>query len=290
MPELPEVETLRRGLEHRTQGRIIREVVIANAKVLKGQSESSFRERVIGTTIQSIGRRGKFLLIELGNEKTRSGQGQSNPPIVLCIHLKMRGQLLLEPTASTPRPYYCVGMLLDNRVDGGSAGELRFHDMWTWGEIRAMTPEDLSAVTGIASMGPEPLDDGWNGAALRKNLGTRRGPIKPALLDQKVVAGVGNIYADESLFRCGIRPERPANSLTDAEVDTLAATIRIVLTEAVEGGGTTSEEYVDLAGTAGRYTPQVYDRGGAPCLKCGTQLTKIRLGGRGTVFCPSCQS
>ena len=137
---------------------------------------------------------------------------------------------------------------------------------------------------GAESSPPSPAAD------LQAALAGRRTAIKPALLDQRVVAGVGNIYADESLFRAGIRPERSAGSLTRSEVERLAEALRAVLHEAVEGGGTTSDEYVDVHGLAGRYTPRVYDRGGAPCLDCGTTLTRCRLGGRGTVYCPQCQS
>jgi formamidopyrimidine-DNA glycosylase len=108
-------------------------------------------------------------------------------------------------------------------------------------------------------------------------------------LDQKVSAGVGNIYADESLFRAGIHPQRTAGALCDSELERLAATIRAVLTEAVDAGGTTSEEFTDLGGQPGGFTPKVYDRGGKPCLICGTALTRIKLGGRGTVFCAQCQ-
>jgi formamidopyrimidine-DNA glycosylase len=290
VPELPEVETLRRGLERSIQGRQIAEVVVANAKVLKGQSEAVFRERLCGATIGEIRRRGKYILVDLASQSTNAPTTQDTPSHVLCIHLKMRGQLILEPSRTPPGPYHCVSLKLEHRESQEEEQSLRFYDMWTWGEMRALTPAELQAVSGLTEMGPEPLDAGWNGDVLRAKLGTRRGPIKPALLDQKVVAGVGNIYADESLFRCGIRPERAVNGLTVDETDRLSQAIRKVLTDAVGGGGTMSDEYVDLSGVAGRYVPQVYDRGGHPCENCGTTLTKIRLGGRGTVYCPACQS
>lgn len=279
MPELPEVETLRRGLERGARGRRITDVVIANPKSLKGQNEDVFRERIVGRTIQSVTRRGKYLLIPLTTPLLAD-----TPSAFLCIHLKMRGQLLLEDAAAPVGKYHCLSLALE----GGRA--LRFHDMWTWGEIRALTAEELAAIEGLAAMGAEPLDPDWGGGSLAEMLAARRTPIKPTLLDQRVVAGVGNIYADESLFRAGIHPERAAGTLARSEVDRLAEAIRTVLREAVEGGGTTSEDYVDTEGVPGRYTPRVYDRGGKPCPACGTLLTRIRLGGRGTVFCTQCQS
>lgn len=290
MPELPEVETLRRGLEREVTNRRIVGVSVANAKILKGQTEAEFRSRVEQTRIYEVSRRGKYLLLALG-DAPRSGTPETaatagNTPedsLFLCVHLKMRGQLLIRPASEEPGPYHCISLFLDNdRV-------IRFHDMWTWGEIRALTGGELAQVAGLAGMGEEPLTLQWNGTRLRAKLAGRKSAIKVALLDQSVVAGVGNIYADESLYRSGIHPQRIAGSLTEDEANRLAQTVQTVLGEAVNGGGTTSEEYVDLHGTAGRYTPDVYDRGGQPCRKCQTVLTRIRLGGRGTVFCAQCQ-
>ncbi|MDX1933946.1 MAG: bifunctional DNA-formamidopyrimidine glycosylase/DNA-(apurinic or apyrimidinic site) lyase [Capsulimonadales bacterium] len=299
MPELPEVETLRRGLEIEVTGRRILGTVVANAKVLKEQTEAAFRERIVGRWIQQIDRRGKYLLLLLGDADPRANLSENGKtsvrddrqhhdlplasPLFLCIHLKMRGQLLLLPAETGLAPYHCVRIRLDDGRD------LRFHDMWTWGEIRALTAEELAGVAGLAGMGPEPLSKDWSGAELRRRLAKRSGAVKSVLLDQRTVAGVGNIYADESLHRAGIHPERPARSLTETETERLAEAIRTVLTEAVNGGGTLSDEYTDLAGKPGRYSPRVYDRGGQPCGVCGTKLTRIRLGGRGTVYCSRCQ-
>ena len=291
VPELPEVETLRRNLEREVLQRRIIGATIANAKILKGQAETAFCERALGKKITRITRRGKYILAALEeietsdaiSEASAANAGESDtPPVFLCIHLKMRGQLTIQKKGEPVGPYHCLTLLLDNDE------ELRYHDMWTWGEIRVLTSEEAAKVTGLVGMGPEPLDDGWDGAALTKGIGKRRGPIKPILLDQKTVAGIGNIYADESLFRAGIHPERSAASLTTAESQRLAQAIRMVLTEAIAGGGTEGE-FVDTAGGAGGFIPQVYDQGGKPCPQCGTPLQKIRLGGRGTAFCANCQ-
>ncbi|HVK05859.1 MAG TPA: bifunctional DNA-formamidopyrimidine glycosylase/DNA-(apurinic or apyrimidinic site) lyase [Armatimonadaceae bacterium] len=291
MPELPEVETLRRGLERRTLHRRIGDVVVVNERVLKGQSPSVFRERVVGTRVTEVRRRGKYLLVRLdaAEPASPSSAAKTAPPTFLCIHLKMRGQLLLETAATPAGRYHCVTLRLD--AEGDAEVELlRFYDMWTWGEMRALTEEELAvAVPALEAMGPEPLEEAWGGGELAARLLGRRTAIKSTLLDQRVVAGVGNIYADESLFRARIHPERQAGTLTREEADILSASIRSVLTEAVEGHGTGSDEYTDLAGMSGGYTPKVYDRGGQPCPECGTALSRIRLGGRGTVFCGDCQ-
>ncbi len=287
MPELPEVETLRRGLEQAAiPGRQITRVIIANSKTLIGQSETRFQERVLGTTVGAVKRRGKYLLMPLVQLPTPSYP----PPVAsgalacLCIHLKMRGQLLVEGNKSAPGKYHCVTLGLDDGRD------LRFYDMWTWGEMRALTNDELEALPNLAGMGREPLDAHWGALDLAQTLAGRKTPIKPALLDQRVLAGVGNIYADEALFRAGIHPERQAMSLSGLELERLANAVRTILLEAVNGGGTTSDNYVDVRGVAGRYTPRVYDRGGQPCLDCGTLLRRIRIAGRGTVFCGNCQT
>lgn len=289
MPELPEVETLRRGLEQGVINQRIAAVVVANAKVLKGQSEAELCGRVEGRCVERVDRRGKYLLATLAaaadtaDNNTLSSSSSSVPPFLLCIHLKMRGHLRLEDAALPAGPHHCVSLLLK---DGRA---LRFYDMWAWGEMRALTQEELpEAVPALGNMGEEPLDPAWNGAALRAKLAGRKTAIKSMLLDQRVVAGVGNIYADESLFRAGIHPERKAATLTEEEAERLSGAIRAVLTEAIDGGGSVGD-YVNIQGAAGRYEPQVYDRGGASCVTCEATLSRMRLGGRGTVYCPHCQ-
>lgn len=287
MPELPEVETLRRGLEQATiPGRRINRVVIANPKVLKGQSETQFLERVQGTTVGAVNRRGKYLLLPLVQAPALPciSPLATAAPACLCIHLKMRGQLLVEEKETVPGKYHCITLGMEEGRD------LRFYDMWAWGEMRALTSDELEALPNLASMGREPLEACWGGNDLVEALAGRKTAIKPTLLDQRVLAGIGNIYADESLFHAGIHPERPAMSLGVIEVERLANALKTILFEAVNGGGTTSDNYMDVRGVPGRYTPRVYDRGGQPCLNCGMPLRRIRLAGRGTVFCGNCQT
>ena len=275
MPELPEVETLRRGIERHLVGHRIVGVRVLVPKMVKGAiaDPAQFGEKLHNVRLESVGRRGKHLIFTLD-----SGY-------YLLLHLKMRGQLLVVPRQTPDEKYLAAALETD---DGR---ELRFHDMWTWGELRLLTPSELAAHPPLVGMGPEPLSEDWTPLALKEALCRRpRTPIKAALLDQSVVAGVGNIYADEALFRSGVRSLRASGSLGEDEIARLHREIRNVLTEAIGGGGTTSDNYVDAEGQVGSYTPRVYDRGGQPCVSCGATLERIKVTGRGTVFCPSCQS
>lgn len=274
MPELPEVETIRRGLEQEVSGRRIVFVSVANLKVLKGQSEAEFRDRAVGKRIQGVDRRGKYLLIPL------HADGSPTPSITLCIHLKMRGSVRLQ-TAETPLArYHGLSLVLEGEE------ELRYFDMWGWGEWRAV---EATEPLPLPVFGIEPLAASWTAEALSLPLAKTRSAIKVVLLNQAILAGVGNIYADEALFRARICPTRPASELSFAEVRRLAEALRLVLTEAVALGGSVGD-YVDIYGQPGRYVPQVYDREGSPCPVCDAPLKKRKLGGRGTTYCLACQT
>ncbi len=273
MPELPEVETLRRGLETHLAGRTLGEIRVFVPKMLKGTitDPSVFRLSLRNTRVESVGRRGKHLIITLD-----SGY-------YLLFHMNMRGQLRIVEADALVEKYLAAAFPLDN------GRELRFHDIWRWGEMRLATADELAAHPSLIGMGPEPLSE-WTPDQLKAGLAKRpKTAIKAVLLDQAVVAGVGNIYADESLHRSGIHPLRPAGSLSDEEAVRLNAEIVAVLTEAVAGGGTTSDNYVSTEGQIGQYVPRVYDRGGQPCVSCGGTLVKIRVTDRGTVYCETCQ-
>ena len=281
MPELPEVETVRRGLMQ-INGFTITDCFVANTKVLRGQSPETFRARVVGATIRDVDRRGKYLMVRLDVTEC------SPEPSSLYIHLKMRGQIRLEAADSEPGKYHCVSLTAQSKT--GTIWVMRFYDMWTWGEMRVLTESEAhAAMPLLKKMGAEPLTEAWTGETLAQTLHGRRTAIKPTLLDQSVVAGVGNIYADEALHRAGIHPQRIAGTLTRAEVDALAAAIKTILTEAIGTGGTTSDNFFNVGGGVGNYTPRVYERGGKPCRNCETPLKRIRLAGRSAVFCSMCQ-
>ena len=273
VPELPEVETLRLGLVKEAVGRRICAVTVANPKVLKGQSEAEFRDRAVGRRVLDVKRRGKYLLFPLSAENSSSS-------ITLCLHLKMRGAVLLKRADDALGRYGVVGVALE------SGAALHYEDMWAWGEWRAIAHEEAAL---LPALGEEPLEAGWDTEVFARKLAKKRVAIKTVLLDQKVVAGVGNIYADEALFRARLAPTRAAALLTAEESKCLAESIREVLTEAVALGGSLGD-YVDLYGQPGRYVPRVYDREGEACPRCAEPLTKIKLGGRGTTFCTTCQN
>jgi len=275
MPELPEVETARRGLVRFVAGATVSDVVVIDERVLRGQPRGVLEARLLGARIGEAGRRGKHLRVPV--------EGVDGAAWVLCIHFMMRGGLRLLKASDPAGRYDRVSLALgDGRV-------LRYEDAWGWGEFRVMSPGELESERSLDGMGPEPLSESWSAASLREALRGRSVAVKSALLDQSVVAGIGNIYADESLHRAGIDPREPAGSLDVERVGGLVAAIREVLAEAVAAGGSEGD-YTDLSGNRGRYRPRVYDRSGSPCEVCSTTLVRTKLGGRGTTYCPRCQA
>ncbi|HEY3331303.1 MAG TPA: DNA-formamidopyrimidine glycosylase [Capsulimonadaceae bacterium] len=278
MPELPEVETVRRGLAHDVVGREISSLSVSVPKLIKPPvtDVAEFERILLKSHVENVRRRGKYLIFELSNG------------YAVVAHLKMRGSFRYEAQSGKPdEPYLGV------RISFTDGGELRYHDIWGWGEFRLLrnTPESLNAaLPGLAGMGIEPFDDGFSAEHLREAAQRRvRTTIKACLLDQSVVAGVGNIYADESLFKARIRPDRLVGDLSTDEWRRLRDAIVGVLTEATEFGGTVSDNFFNPEGRAGAYEPLVYGRGGQPCPVCGIPLERIKITGRGTVYCPKCQ-
>jgi len=263
MPELPEVEVTRRFLAPLVEGRRIRGIVHSDpARYLDTEAAKGLR-------VIEAGRRGKFLRFRLEEDRE------------LIVHLGMSGGFRLRPTRHT-RVVWEVG----DRV-------LYFHDPRRFGRWWVIAEGDERRIPLLAQMGPEPLDPGFSAALLRARLERRRGPIKAVLLDQTVIAGLGNIYADESLFAAGIRPDRPANTLELAEVEALVAAIRRVLAEALEAGGSTlgdgAYRLPDARPGYFQHAHMVYARADEPCRRCETPIVRIKIGGRSTHFCPVCQ-
>lgn len=285
MPELPEVETVRRGLEPRLKGRIIVGGEVPSPKILKPpvSDPAEFLAAVRGERIQNIRRRGKHLIFGL-----ESGYA-------LVSHLKMRGHMRVTgvSAAATAGAPEMPEKFLRLRLDLDDGAQFRFYDIWGWGEMRLVrdTPEEIARwVPALGTMGPEPLSDDFTPDALRQTAERHaKTSIKACLLNQDVVAGIGNIYADESLHRTGIAPSRRAGALTSDEWRRLHDQIRAVLGEAVGGSGTVSDNFFDTKGEPGKYVPRVYDRAGKTCLECGATLVGSRIAGRATVSCPNCQ-
>jgi formamidopyrimidine-DNA glycosylase len=282
MPELPEVETIARDLHQHLAGWAIVGVTVREPRAIDSLTPQVFSERLTGQRIRSVGRRAKYIVFELeGGER-------------LLVHLRMTGRLLLcAPDEPLSKHTHVVLDLEPGSQSQPAAGatQLRFVDTRKFGRLSLVAPLHLTALD--KRLGPEPLLDDFTPQVLSEALRGRRTKLKPFLLDQRRLAGLGNIYADESLFLAGLHPEREARSLTPDEVARLHAAIRHVLATAIGNRGTSlsDAEYRDATGEKGRHLEHlaVFRRTGQPCPRCGTAIQRIRLGGRSTHFCPRCQ-
>ena len=270
MPELPEVETIRRDLLPLLRGRAFTRVWVSPdaPRLVQTPTAADFARLLPGKRVEDISRRGKFLVFHLSGG------------LYLVVHLRMTGALLHRPSGAPPDRYVRAVLSLD---DGS---ELRFSDLRKFGALWLVP--DVSPVLG--RLGPEPLD-GLTPSLLREVTARRRAPIKSVLLDQRALAGLGNIYADEALFAAGLHPQRPASNLSDSEVERLHGAIRRVLTAALDDRGASFRDYVDASGREGRHQlrVQVFRRTGQPCYVCGREIARVKVAGRSSHFCPSCQ-
>ena len=281
MPELPEVETVRRGIDERVVGRLITNVEVGRERSVRRVGREAVIHGLTGTTMLNARRRGKYLLCDLdsGDE--------------VMIHLRMSGRVLVEPAGTERPPHTHVVLTLAPR--NGVVDEMWFVDPRTFGEVVVFDPTRTAEVLPeLARLGPDPITDEFNAEVLANQLKGKRGALKPLLLNQHVVAGVGNIYADEVLHRSKLRWDRTADSLSRKQVALLAASIVEILTEAIEAGGSTlvDTQYVDIEGNVGSFQEnhRVYGRVGQGCLTCGkTSIRKVVVAGRSTSFCPRCQ-
>jgi formamidopyrimidine-DNA glycosylase len=280
MPELPEVETVAQDLRPLLRGRRVDRVEVRMAGVVRYPDDATFAAELPGLWFGSLRRRGKYLLLPVGPDA-----GDPDPPLLLVCHLGMTGQLRLVP-AGTPEPDHLHVVL---HLDG--ADELRFRDPRRFGRLLLGTLDELIAARAMPVLGPEPIDADFTGSVLWHRVHHRRAPIKSLLLDQSVVAGVGNIYADEALFRARVRPLRPANTLSRPAVRRLAEALREVLLEAIGNRGSSVVDYRDVWGEAGSHQERllVYGRAGEPCVRCGRPLRLSRISQRSAVWCGWCQ-
>ena len=278
MPELPEVETVRRGLESRLIDATVADVVVRDRR-LRWPIAADFEAQLRGRKIVAIERRSKYLLFRLaGDEKS-----------TLLAHLGMTGSFVVHP-ADSPlayKPHDHVDVLLTGRQ---ASLVLRYNDPRRFGSMHHFSGLDAEQPL-LAHLGPEPLTDALTGEYLYEQTRRRTVAIKQALMDNTLVVGVGNIYANESLFRAGIHPDRAANRVSLARYKRLVLEVKTVLTEAIAAGGSTLRDFVNTAGEPGYFQLDyfVYGRDGQPCKVCGTPLKLMRHGGRATVFCRSCQ-
>ncbi len=273
MPELPEVETVRKTLKNLTLHKQIEHVTVHWPKMIKNPVEvEQFTDALKGETIEDVGRRGKFLIIY-------------TTTYALVSHLRMEGKYGLYPSEEPADKHTHV---IFHFSDGS---ELRYRDVRKFGTMHLFKKGEEFQKPPLIDLGPEPFSEEFTVEYLTVKLKKTNRKIKPALLDQKVFVGLGNIYVDEALFRSGIHPERLANSLSESELALLHQEIVKTLDEAVKKGGSTIRSYVNSQGEIGMFQLELfaYGREGEACKNCGRPLEKTKVGGRGTHFCPNCQ-
>jgi formamidopyrimidine-DNA glycosylase len=284
MPELPEVETTRRGIAPHALGQTIAAVHIHDHR-LRWPVPPSLPETLVGRTLTSLDRRSKYLLFRCERPKVTR---KSDHPGTLLVHLGMTGSLRYY-SGTTPIPDRRSHDHIDIRFADGAV--LRYHDPRRFGAMLWLA-DPAGDHPLLAELGPEPFSPEFNAESLYRTLRTRSAAIKLALMDNHVVVGVGNIYANEALFRAGIRPTRAANRVSRDRLGLLVDAVRTTLSSAIAKGGSTLRDYVDSRGEPGYFQLdyKVYGRGGLNCRICATALREVRQGGRATTFCPRCQT
>jgi formamidopyrimidine-DNA glycosylase len=273
MPELPEIEVLRRSLEPHLVGDRIERVEVRNPALREPVETPRLRRLVTGRGILGLRRRSKYLLIDLEGERT------------VAVHLGMSGRLTLAPRGTPPELHEHLAFQL------GSGRRLRLRDPRRFGLVFAYPTLEEAEDPHFAHLGVEPLEPGFSGELLAGAAAGRRGPVKAFLMDAGVLVGVGNIYASESLFRAGVHPARSVARVSPASWQRIAAAVGAVLRQAIVEGGTTLNDFADGEGRSGYFQVSlaVYDREGEPCLTCRRPVRRIVQAGRSTFYCPGCQ-
>lgn len=290
MPELPEVETIKRVIEPQIKGLVIEKATVNRPEVVAYPDADTFCKVLTNQVISHMERRGKYLMILL----------ESGDRIIL--HLRMTGGLLLTPTDYPVEKHTHIILRLKNCTEKEHfpnqescmekcALELRFSDMRRFGRFWLVGKNETDTYSGVHKLGIEPLTESVTVEYLTAHFGKRKKTVKECLLDQSVIAGIGNIYSDEILFTAGIHPSRPAASLSEKEWETLAAVIPGRISYFIETNRISAEEYLQTKGQDYRNTPflQVYGHAGSPCPKCRETLCRMVIGGRSSVYCPCCQ-
>lgn len=288
MPELPEVQTIVRDLNRSVRGKVIRDVLVHAEKIVAPLSGDVFRRRVRGRRIGTARRRGKFILLPL--------QGKDRSTLVLLWHMRMTGHPLFRDErreTADDRRFFADPRNQHVRLsflftDGT---RLDYADVRKFGTLHLLTPAAVKTSPSLALLGPDALTGVWTPAHLYTTLRRRKKALKVALLDQTILAGIGNIYADEILWTIRVHPLLPTQRVTLPDTRRLARAIRAVLRRAVRARGTSIDDYRDLRGRGGTYgnLRRVYQRTGQPCFRCRTNIAKLVVGGRGTHICPRCQ-
>lgn len=274
MPELPEVETVVRGIRPFITNKIIKDIIIRNPN-LRYKMPDGFSENIGGARVQNVSRRAKYILLETDTNQ------------VIIVHLGMSGSLIAYTEQHEDyKKHDHVIFIMEGKE------YLIFNDPRRFGLVLSVAKDDIEQHQFFKNLGPEPLTNQFNHEYLSEILSNKKAPIKTALMDNKIVVGVGNIYACESLFRSGIMPTRPANDVSETELERLTYAIREVLQEAIDSGGSTLRDYVNSSGDSGYFQHNfaVYGREGEECIRCGATVKRVKQAGRSTFFCDSCQS
>ena len=272
MPELPETETIARDLDAVLRGVRVERVAVPHADVLREAGAALLARGIGGAAFARVWRRAKLVVLDLDTRDR------------LVVQPRFTGALLLDPPADADDRYTCLRLMLSR------GRTLVYRDVRRLGTVTLMAPARWAAYE--AALGPEPLDAGFDGAALRARLAGSRRPVKAVLMDQRAVAGIGNIYATEALWRARLDPSRAASTVSADEADALVRELRSTLSASIAARGTTFRDYRDANGGRGAYAAQLeaYGRGGQPCTRCGTRLAATKaIDGRTTVFCAWCQ-
>ncbi|MCP3762500.1 DNA-formamidopyrimidine glycosylase [Domibacillus sp. A3M-37] len=272
MPELPEVETVRRTLLDLAAGKTIAGVDIRWPKMIKQPEAEPFRDALVGETIRSIDRRGKFLIFQLDH-------------YALISHLRMEGKFSVNQSSEPEAPHTHV---VFSFTDGS---ELRYRDVRKFGTMHLTAKGTENELSSLKALGPEPFDERFTPEYLHEKLQKTSRQVKTALLDQIIVTGLGNIYVDEVLFRSRVHPHRVSRTITKEEAKQIHLYTISVLAEAVERGGSTIRTYLNSQGQKGTFQEvlNVYGRAGEACVECGAEIVKMKTGGRGTHICLHCQ-
>lgn len=276
MPELPEVEAVRSSLAPLLWGQRIVGVTLYHSAVIAPLSADAFCGALKNKVICGVDRRGKYLLVALQGKETTD---------TLMVHLRMTGQLICEDGDAPLKKHTHVVISLEN------GSELRFTDVRRFGKMAIFPKGDISACRGLAALGPEPLSEEFSPQYFYDKLNPKKMKIKAALLDQEIVAGLGNIYGDEALFAAGILPERCSCDLSFREVTVLCEKIKEIIAEAILHKGTSFRDYVDGEGKKGGHQEflKVYQRENQPCFVCGEPICRVKIAGRSSHFCSRCQ-
>jgi formamidopyrimidine-DNA glycosylase len=279
LPELPEVETIRRQLAPVVEGHSIAAVEVVDPRLTAPMAHGAFERSLRGRTVSELGRRGKYFVFGLDDESA------------LVVHLRMTGNLLYIPEGGEPPDRHLRGMFWLESRRGAARGSIAFTDPRRFGTAEIFADPEQLGHHFATRLGPEPFDPQFDGDYLHSQTRPRRTPIKAVLLDQRVVAGIGNIYADEALHRAGISPARRASRITRAEAALLAETVEDALRAGIDAKGATIDDFRDAYGVSGSFQDQflVHRREGLACPRCETTVKKIRCAGRGTYYCPGCQ-